>query len=383
MDLNAYLQDLEFLVNIDSGPDAPEGQTRIAEFFQNRFAALGWQTDLYPLPGHDAPCLVCRNLQAGHRNRQAGHYDVLLIGHIDTVFPKGTAAQRPFRRDEARAYGPGVLDMKQGALMMYYVLRDLPAPVCQKLNILAVFNPDEEIGSPHSQPLTDSLAAQTDYVLVYEGASADGARCARRKGRLTMTMDFTGKPCHCGYVFQNDGRSAISEMARWIVALDALQDQARGTSVNVGVVSGGTNLNTVAEHASMQVDVRFLQNSESRRMDDTLAALLQQAERRGIQVQIHSRKLTPALEPTPQAERFLNRVRQVATSLGQEFTERLRGGVSDANHLARQGSVCLDALGPGGDDDHTAQEYLNLDSIVPAWRLSQGILQDLATGKTT
>ena len=294
MDLNAYLQDLEFLVNIDSGPDAPEGQTRIAEFFQNRFAALGWQTDLYPLPGHDAPCLVCRN-------RQAGHYDVLLIGHIDTVFPKGTAAQRPFRRDEARAYGPGVLDMKQGALMMYYVLRDLPAPVCQKLNILAVFNPDEEIGSPHSQPLTDSLAAQTDYVLVYEGASADGARCARRKGRLTMTMDFTGKPCHCGYVFQNDGRSAISEMARWIVALDALQDQARGTSVNVGVVSGGTNLNTVAEHASMQVDVRFLQNSESRRMDDTLAALLQQAERRGIQVQIHSRKLTPALEPTPPA----------------------------------------------------------------------------------
>ena len=160
MDVERYLQELEFLVNIDSGQGNPEGITAVGDFFADRFAAMGWIVEKYDLRPHTGNCTVVKN-------REAERYDLMLVGHVDTVFEAGEAAKRPFRRDAENCYGVGVIDMKQGCLSMLHILEALPQKVNDKLNIMAVFNPDEEVGSPWSMPILDRYAAISDKVFVF------------------------------------------------------------------------------------------------------------------------------------------------------------------------------------------------------------------------
>ena len=372
MNINEYLADLEYIVNIDSGKDSPEGISKIADFFLNKFSDIGWNTKKYELePGS---CLVCTN-------REAEHYDLMLIGHLDTVFSKGTVEKRPFTIKGDRAYGPGVMDMKQGSLLMYYILKELPEDVNEKLNIVAIFNPDEESGSTYSIPVYSEYAKKCDYAYIYEGASGDGARCVQRKGRLFFSVNFNGIAGHCGFVFQNGSRSAISEMAKWIVKLDSLQNKERDTTVNIGVVSGGTTVNTVAENAYMEVDFRIALKEEMQRIESTIKELITQAKENGIEVEISGRSYRAPLVPTEEALKYIERVEKIAKENGINYHYRLRGGVSDGNNIAECGAICLDAMGPAGDDDHSDREYLLLDSIEPSMHLSMALIKDLATEK--
>ncbi len=172
-----YLSELKYLVNIDSGQDCPEGIRQIAEFFKEKFDGLGWHTQTLDLAPMTGPCLICTN-------RDAERYDLLMIGHIDTVFEKGTATARPFRIEGDRAYGPGVADMKQGELMMYYVISELAREATEKLNIAVIFNPDEEIGSIYSAKVYESYAKRAEHALIYESSGTDGARCIERDGAM-------------------------------------------------------------------------------------------------------------------------------------------------------------------------------------------------------
>ena len=374
MDLNQYLTELEILVNIDSGQDCITEIEKLADFFEKRFLQMGWLTKRHNLQPNTGPCLVCVN-------RKAEHYDIMLLGHLDTVFPKGTAQQRPFRHDGKFAYGPGVCDMKQGSLLMYYILKELPQNILDSLNILAIFNPDEEIGSTYSQPILFDLAAKTDYAFIYEAASPDGCRCVQRKGRMFFSVHFKGKEGHCGFVFENGARSAISEMARWITRLGSLQSRERNTSVNIGLVSGGVGKNIVAAEAFMDADIRFSLSEEQVRINAVLWELLASAKKNGIDVSIEDLNCVPALEPSDKGTEYIKRVKQIAASIGQSFDFRLRGGLSDANHLSKHGTICLDAMGPGGDFDHSAEEYMQLDSILPAFKLSTVLITDIAKNK--
>ena len=145
LNLEKYLQELELLVNIDSGQGNCDGITAVGDFFADRFSAMGWIVEKYDLRPNTGNCTVVKN-------READHYDLMLIGHVDTVFPAGEAIKRPFRRDAEKCYGVGVIDMKQGCLSMLHILENLPEQVNEKLNIVAIFNPDEEVGSPWSKP---------------------------------------------------------------------------------------------------------------------------------------------------------------------------------------------------------------------------------------
>jgi glutamate carboxypeptidase len=223
MDMQAYLADLEYLVNIDSGSDNPAGLTKMAAFFSQRFRELGWNVTDHDLGPETGPCVICTN-------REAEHYDLMLIGHLDTVFPDGVCAERPFYIDANQAFGPGVSDMKHGSLMMYYLMKELSQELNEKLNIVVVYNPDEEIGSMYSAPAYLPYAKKVDYVFDYEAALANGHRCAQRKGSVNLWIDFTGKEGHCGYVFTNGSRSAISEMLKWATRLEQLQSQERNTT---------------------------------------------------------------------------------------------------------------------------------------------------------
>lgn len=375
MDMQQYLKDLEYLVNIDSGSkDGFAGLDKIADFFRERFEALGWQTEKHDLSPDAGPCLICTN-------RKAEKYDLLMIGHIDTVFPLGTAAERPFRYDDTYAYGPGASDMKDGSLLMYYIIKELPRELNEKLNIVVVYNPDEEIGSIYSRNAYKSYAERTRYAFVYEGSSATGASCAERKGGIGYTVRFKGVAGHCGYVFTNGAKSAVHEMGRWIVALSDMQDEAIGTSVNVGIAHGGITKNTVAPDAMMIVDIRIKDNSESDRFEEAIARLTEAAEKRGIGVEI-DRVFKPALVYTDEVRAYVEHVCEITKAAGIPFSHAPRGGLSDANILASYGTICLDGLGPSsGGGSHSPDEKSQYKTAEHFKNLSLFLMKDIAENK--
>lgn len=371
MELDVYLSQLEQLVNTDSCSDDPEGLNKMAAWFSERFRALGWNVREYDLAPQSGTCLVCTN-------REAEHYDVLLIGHLDTVFPKGTCAQRPFHIEGNLAYGPGVGDMKQGCLLMYYLMKELPKEINDKLNICVVFNPDEEIGSRYAFPVYGPYAQKADYAFVYEAMGKAYTICNERKGSIGYKLKFNGVAGHCGFVFTNGAKSAISEMARWIVALDGLQSQERNTSVNIGVVNGGTKSNVVAESANMTVDIRFSDPKEADRVETTVAALMKQAEENGITVDIVEKRCKLPLVPSEKGKAYAQRVLDICKENDLPITFKARGGLSDANLIAQYGAICIDGLGPAGSDGHSLDEHILIDSIMPTYKLSMLLLEDLA-----
>ncbi len=374
MELKEYLSELEYLVNIDSGStDCYAGIDRIASFFEEKFKGLGWQTKKYDLSPDAGPTLICTN-------REAEVYDLMMIGHIDTVFLKGTAEARPFRMDGEFAYGPGVGDMKQGALLMYYLMRDMPSEVVDKLSIAVVFNSDEEIGSKYSRTVYEEYAKRARYAFVYEGASIDGTCCAERKGGLGYTVKFNGVAGHCGFVFTNGAKSAVHEMARWIVALSDMQSEEKGTSVNVGIAKGGYKGNVVAPEAEILVDIRVLDNSEPERFDKKIEELTAAAKERGIGVEIE-RRFKPAFVHSDKVREYVSHVEKIASEAKIPFTHRMRGGLSDANIIAQWGAVCLDGLGPEAGDGHTDEERMRISSIDRMYKLSMLLISDLAKNK--
>ena len=369
MDLELYFSQLEELVNIESCSDDPAGLNKVAAFFSGRFRDLGWHVQEYDLAPQSGTCVICTN-------RKAEHYDVLLIGHLDTVFPKGTG--RPYSVEDDRCYGAGVADMKGGSLLMYHLMKDLPKEINEKLNIVAVFNPDEEIGSRYSKEYYIPYAAKSKLALAYEARSTKGGICIERKGAVQYKLQFKGIPGHCGFVFKNGAKSAISEMARWIVALDALQSAQRDTSVNVGLASGGSKPNVVAEHAEITVDIRFSDPTEAERVEETVAQLLKQAEQRGIGVEIAEKRCKLPLVPDKKAKAYFDHVMNIGKAAGLDFICEARGGLSDANIIAQYGPICIDGMGPAGGSGHCPDEYMLSDTVLPAYDLSMLIFKDLA-----
>ena len=234
--LKQYLEELAALVNIDSGLGAPEGATQVGLMLAEPLVRQGWILERHSLSPKAGECIVVKN-------REAERYDALLVGHTDTVFPAGEAAKRPFSCDETRAYGVGVLDMKQGCLAAVHALMGLSKEALDALAIAVIFNPDEEIFSPYSAPLIDAYARRSAHAFVFEAASTDGSHTIARKGLMRFDYAFHGRSGHAGYAFENGGISAVNEMAYWIMELAKLHDKASGTSVNAGVARGGMAAN--------------------------------------------------------------------------------------------------------------------------------------------
>lgn len=374
VNVEQFLRELELLVNMDSGQGNPGGITAVAQWFKNRFDALGWVTELVDVGRETGNCMVVRN-------REAAHYDALLVGHLDTVFPAGETARRPFRRDKHRAYGLGVLDMKQGCLAMLHVLEQLPPEVSAALNIAAIFNPDEEVGSPWSKALIDTYARRCDYAYVFEAASTDGSHCIQRKGRYTGHIQFHGQSGHAGYLLEGGMVSAVNELLYWAGQLNRHCSAAAGTSVNIGVIRGGQRANIVPDFAEMEFEARYERIEECERLLTTIDALKLHAARANVGVTFVTEKYVPPLEPTAHALRYAAHIRALSEAHGIPFAVKKRGGVSDANHIAACGPICVDGLGPTGDFDHSPREYLELSTIQPNLRFAWLLLQDLADQK--
>ncbi|VXD07101.1 Carboxypeptidase G2 [Enterobacterales bacterium 8AC] len=368
--LTQYLEELRPLINVDCGTYTLEGIECVASQFEQKFQAMaGWNVKR----------VDCAKAGFGLEIRNkpdTEQIDVMLVGHLDTVFAKDTAAQRPMSYDNEKAYGPGVADMKSGLLNIVYALRHLEPTLIDKCSICVCMNPDEEVGSADSVAWLQSVAKHAKYALVIEAARADGGLVKARKGRACYQLNFHGVAAHAGNEPQN-GRSAITELAHWVVAINAMTNFDSGTTLNVGIVSGGTNSNTVAEYADAAVEVRFWSNEEYQQVDAALKRMQANPFIDGVSVALEREMYKPSMMPSERTESLMQLVETLAQELEIDIKWHSVGGGSDANHMAILGIPTLDGLGAIGGHFHSDKEYLLLESIEPRIRLLTRILQHL------
>ncbi len=341
---------------------------------QERFEDAGWSVERHPHAGDGDTQLGDIVVATLEGNGDGGR--ILLIGHMDTVFPEGTAASRPFHVEYDRAYGPGVADMKNGLLAGFYAVLSLQEARLQTFESLTyVCNPDEEIGSPFSGPVIREQAKTADVCFVLESARQNGNIVSARKGSADVRIFFTGKAAHAG-VEPHRGRSATLQGAHTTVALHELNDRWPGVTVNVGVIQGGTRPNVVADRCELEVDIRA-PTTES--YEEAIAAVKEAARIQhvpDVAVEVSQRSGFPPMEKAEGTTRLVEQAKAIAKQLGFEVEDTATGGASDANGVAALGVPTLDGLGPVGGGAHSPDEWLDLSSVVPRTTLLAALIAD-------
>lgn len=356
---------LTALVETPSHTWAPADVEQAARMLDAEAEALGLHTTRVPDPeGRFAAHRVYASPAAAK-----GAPGLALIGHIDTVFPRSMGFLR-FERDGQIARGPGVLDMKSGLTAMFGALRALRAvdpDAYAALPIRLVVVSDEEVGSPSSRSMWTELAPLITAGLVFE-AGRDGDRVVvARKGSAECRITTHGRAAHAGN-HHADGINAIHALALLVPQVEALTDYDAGTTVNVGLIEGGTARNTIPDRAQCTIDARFVTAEASARLLEGLEALSEAGalpERlRAARIEVDAAVKRPPMETTPAmkalAERYGGHARAVGLAAGPA---PLQGGGSDANLLAAAGVPCIDGLGPYGKHFHRRDEWCDLDSL--------------------
>jgi glutamate carboxypeptidase len=364
-----FLDDLASLVNVDCGSYTPSGVNRVADAVAASLAELGASVERIP----HRPVEGSRQLGDLVIGRLAGSGPrLMLIGHMDTVFEPGTAAERPFRIDGERATGPGVSDMKGGLLAGLHALVALRG-IDRRPSVTFVANPDEEIGSPFSTEHIRTLIADHDAAMVLECARANGDIVSARKGIADFEATITGRAAHAG-VEPEKGRSAILEAARQVLALQALNGRWPSVTVNVGVIDGGTRPNVVAGSCRMELDLRAATSAEFELAAAEMEGIVTRPTLTGVSATLRRAAFHPPMERTPGNARMAELAIAIAGELGFELHDTLTGGASDANTTTAAGLPTLDGLGPVGGDDHSADEWLDLASVVPRTTLLAALI---------
>jgi glutamate carboxypeptidase len=373
-----FLADLERLVNIDCGSYTPEGVDRVGERVAELMRASGAAVSHHPDPAGRLGATVIGTWHGD--GMTAGGPRLLLIGHMDTVFDPGTAAERPFAVDaDGIARGPGVTDMKSGLLAGLHALQALvaagPLPFER---VTYVANPDEEIGSPTSTPHIREIASESDVCLVLECARANGDIVSSRKGILDARVSVHGRAAHAG-VEPEKGRSAILAAADLVTRLHGLNGRWDGVTVNVGVIQGGTRPNVVAEDCSFEVDLRAVRRADLEAVEAEIRGLLGSLAVPDVTATLEPMARWWPMEKLERSGRLVDHAQAIARRLGFELHDAATGGASDANTTSGMGVPTIDGLGPIGGMDHSPAEYLEVASIVPRTALLAGLL--LAVGR--
>lgn len=286
--------------------------------------------------------------------------EVLVLCHYDTVWPRGTAAQRPFAIDGELARGPGVVDMRGGMVATLEALTLLAGLDALRRAVRVVLTPDEETGSRASRELIAERAATASIVLVPEPSLPGGAMKTERKGWIGYRLRVTGRAAHAG-LEPEAGVSAVDELVDRLSELRAFADPPAGTTINPGLVRSDNPANVVADLAEAELDVRIPDRAEEARVRASLGGL--RAQRAGAELSLSELHSRPALERTPEIAAAAARAGELAALLGLELGEGSAGGVSDGNLAAAQGVPVLDGLGPEGGGAHALDEHVSLTSL--------------------
>ena len=298
-----------------------------------------------------------------------GSEKILLLGHYDTVHPRGSF---PMRQEGDRLLGPGVLDMKSGLIAAIWIIRAFrQLGIEPDKQLVVVMNGDEEIGSAESLPVIRRLAADAKAALVMEPAADGGALKTGRKGQMELTVSISGKASHAG-AGHAAGINAIEEMAHEILYLQGLTDYPAGTTVNVGVCSGGSKSNVVPDHAEMEIDCRFTSAAACTELKRKI--LEQPVVVPGTSRTVRIRGEFPPMEQTAGNLALYARAEEAASVLGIPLEHRFVGGRSDGNLVAAMGIPVLDGLGAEGEFMHSPREYMRLSTYLSRMALTAGLI---------
>jgi glutamate carboxypeptidase len=368
----SFVETLRELVTIDSGSYSPDGVNGVADALESRFRQGGWEVDRRRHRPKDGDQGLGDLLIA--RVTGSGSHRVLLLCHMDTVFPDGTAAARPFRVEGDRGLGPGVSDAKAGLLAgieAVDLLRELGFD--RYGSVTFVCNPDEEVGSTFSGHAIRELAEASDVAYVLEAGRENGDIVSARKGVTTIRVDLAGRSAHAG-VEPERGRHAVLDAALKTAELQALNGQLPGVTVNVGVLSGGIRPNVVPEACVMEIDVRAFEESVLAEIRDRVMSIVTAARVAGVTASVHVDMEHAPMERLPSTERLVAVARDIAGELGFPLRDASTGGASDANAIAATGTPVLDGLGPVGGDDHGPDEWVDLSSVALRVALLAGMV---------
>jgi glutamate carboxypeptidase len=373
--LDAYLAELEPLVNQDSGSFDKAGVNRVQDRLEERLRGLGFEVERRPQERFGDDLIA--------RRHGKGTARIMLLGHADTVFPAGTTAERPMSLGEDRIFGPGTCDMKAGILTGIYAVEALDQTGWENYGAITfVIVSDEEISERHSVELLREEGPKHDAIFTLEAARENGDIVTARKAGCWMTVEAHGKAAHAG-VEPEKGRSATLAIAHVIVDTFALNGRKPGMTVNPGEVSGGRAPNIVSDYAMVHVDLRAWTNDELAELVSEFTRTAQSQPVPDVRITV-TRDFgagTPAMERTPGVVRLEETAMRIANELGFPLKGAATGGGSDISYAGYRKTPGLDGLGPIGGLDHGPDEYVVLSSVVPRTALLAKLIEAVGEGR--
>ena len=354
---SAMVDLLAQIVNVDSGSGHEAGVKQVAALLRARLEAAGVTVQTLPQPGW-GDCLLARI--PGANPAATGHLQ--LMGHMDTVFPLGTAAERPWRVEDGKAFGPGVADMKSGLVMNVFVAEALARFGGNASPVQLFFSCDEEVGSPACRTVIREVSQGARAVLNAEPGRISGNVVTERKGSYRIDFEVHGVAAHAG-INPAQGASAIDALARKILALHALTDSQPGLTLNVGFVQGGMASNVVAPLARAHLDLRYTAENDLDAILEKIRAIVEEESlpRTSGRIVAQTGTLPMAKTPADLLRAYQHSAAQVGFAVEGEFT----GGAADSGITSSMGIPSLCALGPVGGYAHSEREFCDLSTFVP------------------
>ena len=360
---------LKTLVETESPSHDKAAVDRLGTIVAEEALKLGARVEVVPNQKTGDHLILRFNLHGDEGNAKK---PILLLCHMDTVFPLGTLARMPYREANGKIYGPGTLDMKAGIVISLGAIADAVNNGCTR-PITLLCTSDEEIGSHTSRSLIESLARESTLVLVMEPALVDGSLKTWRKGVGEFRVRTRGRAAHAGGDHEK-GRNAIEEMAHQVIAIQKLTDYSKQTTLNVGVIHGGTVSNVVPEECTVQVDVRVMQPGEWERLEVAMGQLKPVLD--GTFMEVSGSLNRPPMPFDETMKLTFEKTKSIAAHIGMDIKAGGTGGSSDANFVAPLGIPVLDGLGAVGEGYHSEREYIFADSLEQKIRLVSALLRE-------
>ena len=370
---SAYIATVKQLVAVDTGTGQAEGLATVSQMLVERLQALGAEVSTSPATPSAGDNIV-------GTLKGSGDKDFLLMVHYDTVFAEGTAAERPFRMDEQRAYGPGVADAKGGVAMILHALELLKAQQFDAYGTITVlFNPDEEMGSAGSKKIIAELARKHDYVFSYEPPDRDAVTTATN-GINAVMLEVNGKSSHAGSA-PEEGRNAVLELAHQLVQLKDLGDPDKGTTVSWTMIAGGEKRNIIPNKATAEADMRYSDISETERVLADAQKIIENKLIDDTRVELRVDKGRPPLAKNPASERLAETAQRLYGEIDQRIEPIAMRFGTDAGYAYVPDSdkpAVLETMGVVGAGLHSEDEYIELSSIAPRLYLTTAMIRALS-----
>lgn len=350
---DTFLDFIKDIVTFETPSDSRNDINKLVTFLEEKFQEIGCQSQILDGRPHGDHLLV----SCGE-----GQEKILLLCHMDTVWRAGTLEKMPFKIEGNKASGPGIFDMKAGIAFLWFVFKafvDLEQKPDKE--ILALITSDEESGSETAKKYITEYAKDCKAVLVIEPAGEGGALKTFRKGLGMVNVKIKGKAAHAGLDHKN-GISAIKELAELILKAESLTDYSKGTTVNVGLVRGGTVSNVVAAEAYAEIDFRFSEPIEGEKIDQFFKNYMPSVQ--GVKVEFSGGLDRMPLMRTPEVVSLFEKAKECAKELKLDIEEIAVGGVSDGNFTSAIGIPTLDGLGAIGGGAHAEDEHILIDETM-------------------